>query len=182
MKKPTPLISGERSQMADELIAAFRGRKWSDAEILQDLTGLRQGVPPWRRELLYALANANGIPVNALCVAVGVAPSVVMAARRKDGELSQAIQNYQGAYFEGEAQMPVLGVSAAVIMAGLEKHAQGWEPTEGRSLTDEDLQRIIRAIVDSVRLRVTDQEILKLIGQDIQATLLRFQGATPEKS
>lgn len=179
MKKPPAVISGERNEIAEKLVADFRKRKWSDEEVLADLVGLREGVPPWRREVLYALANSNGISLNALFSAIGVAPAVVMARRRKDAELSQAIANYLGAYFEGEAQMPVLGISGNVLMAGLEKHADGWKPDEGRSLTDEDLQRIIRAIVDSVRLRVADQEILKLIGDDVNAVLQRFQGAAP---
>lgn len=175
-KKTIQQKAAEFSLGAERLIAEFRERNWTPEEITKELEALASGEPAWRGELLYLLANANGIPTTDLYRVCEVGPATVMARRRKDPVLDQAIVNYLGAFFEDEAQMPLRDIKAGVLTAGLEAHAHGWKPNEGRSLSDEDLQRIIRAIVDSVRLRVGDPQILKLIGEDIQATLRRHQG------
>lgn len=185
MKKP--ILSNEKktiqqkaadgSLAAERLIAEFRERDWSPEEITEQLASLAEGEPAWRGELLYLLAHANGVPTTDLYRVCEVGPATVMQRRRKDPVLDQAVVDYLGAFFEDEAQLPIRDIKAGVLTAGLEAHAHGWKPNEGRSLSDEDLQRIIRAIVDSVRLRVGDPAILKLIGEDIQATLRRHQGS-----
>ncbi len=175
--KPTTQDAHSKTVLAAEaLVAKLRKRKWTDAEITQELIGLSEGVPPWRSELMALLASASGIPFGVLCDVIGVGPAVVMARRRKDKELEVAVSNYLGAYFEDEASLPVKSIAPGIILAGVEKHAHGWKPDEGRNLSDEDLQKIIRALIDSVRLRVKDEEIRKLIGEDIAATIKRTQG------
>lgn len=177
MNKTPQMNHAEAETLAKKLVARLRKQDWSDEDIVADLLGLAEGVPAWRRELLAALAEANGIPFNILCAEIGVGPAVVMARRRKDKELEQAVANYMGAYFEDEASIPTRGVSAGVVLAGLERHAHGWKAEEGRSLSDEDVQKIIRAMIDSVRLRVKDKEVLKLIGEDIASVIKRAQGS-----
>ncbi len=177
MSKTPEMSHAEAVLEAAALVASLRKREFTDEEVIADLLALADGTPPWRRELLALLSRANGIPFNILCTQVGVGPAVVMAHRRKDKQLDQAVTNYLGAYFEDEASIPTRGVSAGVVLAGLERHAHGWKAEEGRTLTDEDVQKILRAMIDSVRLRVKDQAILKLIGADIQAIVRRVQGA-----
>jgi len=177
MSKTPEMTHAEATLEAARLLDQLRARPVTDEDIVADLLGLAEGQPTWRGDLLAMLATANGIPLNILIHSLGVGPAVVMGRRRKDKELDQAIANYLGAFFEDEASIPTRGVSAGVVLAGLERHAHGWKQDEGRNLSDEDLQKIIRAIIDSVRLRVKYKDILKLIGEDIAATLKRTQGA-----
>ena len=175
-RKTTPQVAADAALTAERLIADFRAKEWDDEEIKKQLGELMSGVPTWRGELMYLLSQANGIPTSDLFRVVEVGPSQVMRQRRRDRELDEVLKDYLGAYFEDEAQMPTRDIKAGVLQAGLEAHAHGWKPDDGRTLTDEDLQKIIRAIVDSVRLRVSDPAILKLIGEDIADTLRRHQG------
>ena len=177
MSKTPEMSHAEAVLEARQLVEQIQSLEPSDEDIVADLLCLAEGHPTWRGDLLKLLATANSIPLNILISALHVGPAVVMARRRKDKELDRAIQNYLGAYFEDEASLPTKGVPGGVVLAGLERHAHGWKPDEGRNLSDEDLQKIIRAIIDSVRLRVKDAEILKMIGEDIAATLKRTQGA-----
>lgn len=176
MSNPTAnLLASTHRELAVKLMEGYRATNWNETDILADLTALREGMPSWRSELLWALSHANGIPLHALYDAIGVAPAVVMQRRRKDALLAHAISNYLGAYLEDEAQMPVRGIAANVLLTGLEKHADGWEKQEGRQLTDEDVHKLIRGFIDSVRLRVTDLEVVKLIGDDITAHLAKIR-------
>ena len=175
MNKTPEMTHAEAVLAASRLLDKLRARPVSEEDIVADLLGLAQGQPSWRGDLLSLLASANGIPLNILIGSLGIGPAVVMAHRRKDKQLDEAIKNYLGAFFEDEASLPTRGVAAGVVLAGLERHAHNWKPEEGRSLSDEDLQKLIRAIIDSVRLRVKDQQILKLIGADIAETLKRVQ-------
>ncbi len=177
MPKTPEMTHAEAKLEAKALVEKLRKRAWTEAEIVADLLGLAEGTPPWRSELLSLLAVANGIPLHILYAEIGVGPAVVMARRRKDKELDAAISNYLGAFFEDEASIPVRDIKAGVVLAGLEAHAHGWKKEAGRSLSDEDLQKLIRTIIDSVRLRVKDVEILKLIGEDITQALKRAQGS-----
>ena len=163
-------------EAARNLVERIREESFSDEQIMNDLLGLGDGTPPWRAEMLRLLAEANGIPLNVLCEVCNVGPAKVMARRRKDPQLDEAVRNYLGASFEDEAQVPLRDIKAGVLQTGLTSFAHGWKADEGRQLSDEDLHKVIRAIVDSVRLRVSDPEILKAIGQDIQDVLNRTQG------
>jgi hypothetical protein len=176
MKPTTNSEHAEAVLAAQKLIERYRGRDFTEQDVIDDLTGLAEGVPAWRGELLAILAVANGIPFNILLGEIGVGPAVVMARRRRDKVLDDAVKNYLGSFFEDEASVPSRDIKAGVLVLGLEQHAHGWKKDEGRTLSDEDLHRIIRAIIDSVRLRVGDPKVLKDIGEDIQATLARFQG------
>ena len=175
MNKTPEMTHAEAVLEASRLLTKLRARPVTEEDIVADLTGLATGEPTWRSDLLALLAEANGIPLHILIGTLGIGPAVVMARRRKDKTLDSAIQNYLGAYFEDEASLPTRGVAAGVLLAGLERHAHNWKPDEGRNLSDEDLQKLIRAIIDSVRLRVKDQTILKAIGADIAETLKRVQ-------
>jgi hypothetical protein len=175
MKSTAQSEHGEAVILAKKLVARYRDREWSEEDIVADLTSLAEGEPVWRRELISLLAVGSGIPLNVLCQEIGVGPAVVMSRRRKDPVLDQAVRDYLGAYFEDEAQIPMKDIKSGVLLGGLNSFAHGWKEGEGRTLTDEDLQRIIRAIIDSVRLRVSDPNVLKAIGEDISQTLSRFQ-------
>lgn len=177
MNKTPQMTHAEAVLEAGRLLEKLRARPVSEEDIVADLLGLAEGQPTWRSDLLALLAEANGIPLNVLIAALGIGPAVVMARRRKDKQLDAAIQNYLGAYFEDEASLPTRGVAPGVVLAGLERHAHNWKPEEGRSLSDEDLQKFLRAVIDSIRLRVKDQQLLKMIGADIAESLKRIQGA-----
>lgn len=177
MHKTPEMNHAEAVLAAQSLLEKIRARPVNEEDIVAELTGLASGEPTWRSDLLTLLSEANGIPLHILIGSLGIGPAVVMARRRKDKVLDAAIQNYLGAYFEDEASMPTRGVAAGVVLAGLERHAHAWKPEEGRSLSDEDLQKLIRAIIDSVRLRVKDKKILTMIGADIAETLKRVQGS-----
>jgi hypothetical protein len=129
--------------------------------------GLTAQVPVnWRRELIFLLGNVSDVPFWRICQLVGISSQRVFIERQKDRVLADAVQAYQAAWYERQAEDPSTDLAPSLVTFGLKARA-GWKDQQLDALSPDQLRVIIDKIIDQINTHVADPEVRAKLGEAI---------------